>query len=169
MGDHRDLGNADTGQGLQHFLAWVSSWVCGLCVTLPLTCPLFDMCCCSQLCPEADRAKGRKGLFWHEALATFAPKKYCFFSFSPNSGLCLALIEATFGCSYCSKGKALGWRGDEFCRAVPRAEKGAGGMGAPQSFPSTGAVSGNLSSGTGSSKQTLHYPHVKYNPDIPVL
>lgn len=84
--------------------------------------------------------------------------------------------------SYFSKGKALGWRGDVFCRAVPRGPKGAEGMGTPQSFPfsslsspcmhkprkglATAAGTGNLPSGTGSSKQTLHYHCVRYNPDI---
>lgn len=83
LGDHRDLCDAELGQGVQHFLARISSWVCLW--NSPSHLP-------SLICGvEAAKAKGRKGLFWHEALATLGPKKALFSHFSPHSGLCLAL------------------------------------------------------------------------------
>lgn len=77
LGDHRDFCNAGVGQGFS------TSWH-GLAhgfVVFVRSCPSHLPPFCSQVCPEADKAKGREGLFWHEALAMFGPKKVLLFQF----------------------------------------------------------------------------------------
>lgn len=99
----------------------------------PSHCPLFDMRC-SQVCPEADKAKGREGLSWHEALATFGPKKVLFSQFFTRLwGMLGSQKLHLVKLSYCSKGKA---GGEMFLQSCPQERERSRGNGDTQSFPS---------------------------------
>lgn len=133
------------------------------------------------MCPEADKAKGREGLSWHEALATFGPKKVLFSQFFTRlwgvlGSQKLHLVKL----SYCSKGKAGGEMFSAELSPGERKEQREWGhpelsfqsslsspwLQKPRKSLGTAAVTGNLPSGTGSSKQTLHHHCVRYNPEF---